>query len=76
MTGVRQSIAGDNVMREIEPDFYRSDSGFVMRRETGLMPNGNPISNRWVLRDATGAWIDFDQYQHDLMARNNLRPNY
>lgn len=68
--------AGGNVMVESQPDLLRAENGVTARREYGLTPNGNPISGRWVLRDAGGRWIDFDQYQHDLFERNGLQPNY
>lgn len=53
-------------------DCYESEEGFVMRREEGKTPNGNPIAGRWVLRDKAGAWVDFDQYRHDLAAQNGF----
>ena len=52
-------------------DPYTSDDGWTMAREEGLTPNGNQLNNRWVLRDNTGKFIDFDQYRHDLAERNN-----
>jgi len=66
----------DNVMIEVELDVYRAANGFTARREDGLTPNGNPVCQRFVLRDAVGNWIDFDQYRHDLFERNGLRPTY
>lgn len=66
----------DNVMIEVEPDVYRAANGFTARREDGLTPNGNPVGQRFVLRDTAGNWIDFDQYRHDLFERNGLRPAY
>lgn len=66
----------DNVMIEVEPDVYRAANGFTARREDGLTPAGNPVAQRWVLRDASGAWVDFNQYRHDLFSHNGLRPNY
>lgn len=46
---------------------------FILRREYGETPNGNPIAGRWVLRDAkTLAWIDHDQYRNDLASRYKL----
>jgi hypothetical protein len=63
-------------MVEIQPDVYRAANGFTARREGGQTPNGNPVGQRWVLRDAAGAWVDFDQYRHDLFERNGLRPAY
>lgn len=66
----------DNVMIEVAPDVYRAGSGFTARREDGFTPNGNPVGQRFVLRDTAGNWIDFDQYRHDLFERNGLRPAY
>jgi hypothetical protein len=51
---------------------YRSKTGYVLRRENGVTPNGNPIADRWVLRDGNGQMLDFDQYRNDLAERNNL----
>ena len=48
-------IVKPNVMRQVQPDVYLSANGFSARREEGFTPNGNPIGQRWVLRDANGA---------------------
>lgn len=45
---------------------------FTLAREHGKTPNGNELNGRWVLRDAKGEWVDFDQYRHDLAARYDL----
>lgn len=66
----------DNRMIEVEHEVFISASGFTARREQGQTPNGNPIGGRFVLRTAAGAWIDFDQYRHDLFERNGLRASY
>lgn len=66
----------DNVMIEVETDVYQAGNGFTARREIGLTPNGNPIGERWVLRDANGAWVDVNQYRHDLFEHNGLRTAY
>ena len=50
-----------------------SDGRQLMREYNTKTPNGNPIGGRWVLRDVNGIFIDFDQYSHDLMERNDLR---
>lgn len=70
------SQVADNVMVEVEHDVYRAGNGFTARREGGESPNGNPVAQRWVLRDPTGAWVDFNQYRHDLFAHHGLRPDY
>lgn len=51
---------------------YKSEDGKVLRRENGTTPNGNPLGGRWVLRDATGVMVDFDQYRNDLSERYKL----
>jgi hypothetical protein len=51
---------------------YRFENGYTMKREDGLTPNGNPVNNRWVLRDENGVFLDFDQYRNDLVERFNL----
>lgn len=43
-------------------------------REWGQIPVFDfPIDfgGRWVLRDATGEYIDHDQYRHDMQARTD-----
>jgi len=53
---------------------YKSDvDGTTMRRENGLTPNGNQLNEKWVLRDADGKMVDFDQYRHDLAERNDIK---
>ncbi len=65
-----------NVMHEVEPDVYRSADGYTARREDGVTPNGNPVGLRWVLRDPSGAWVEVNQYRHDLFEHNGLRTAY
>lgn len=65
-----------NVMHEVEPDVYRAENGFTASREDGLTPSGNPVGLRWVLRDASGAWVDVHQYRHDLFEHNGFRTSY
>lgn len=69
------AMAADDVNTIVEVDFevYRSAGGLTARREYGLTPNGNPVGGRFVLRDADGKWIDFDQYRHDLFEHNGLK---
>lgn len=59
------------VMRESRHQVYSCDK-FELKREEGETPNGNPMNNRWVLRE-NGALIDFDRYRNDIAERNNLR---
>lgn len=53
-------------------DIYQSSDGHLARREYGLTPNGNPLQGYWVLRDAAGAFLDFNRYRHDLFGQNGL----
>lgn len=59
------------VMCESRHQVYSCDK-FELKREEGETPNGNPMNNRWVLRE-NGALIDFDRYRNDIAERNNLR---
>lgn len=62
------------IVRTFHPlgtDTYTSD-GWLMRREYGNTPNGNPVDGRWVLRNERGEWVDFDKYRNDLAERNNI----
>lgn len=63
-------------LNQISQDQFRAEDGRTMAREHGSTPNGNPLSGRWVLRTADGAFLDFDQYRHDLAERNGLRFHY
>lgn len=54
-------------------DSYVTDEGHTMRREEGLTPNGNPIRGRWVLRNADGSWIGYDENRLDLATRYGFR---
>lgn len=51
---------------------FQSEDGKTLKREDGTTPNGNPMGGRWVLRDAVGALVDFDQYRNDLAERYHL----
>lgn len=59
------------VIQKLSEDSYSSACGITMRREYGVTPNGNPIRGRWVLRK-DGKFVDYDQYQTDLVERHNL----
>ncbi len=65
-----------NVMHEVEHGVYRAENGFTARRECGLTPTGNPVGQRWVLRDASAVWVDVHQYRHDLFEQYGLRTPY
>lgn len=55
------------LMIEVDSDeLYRSEDGYTLAREYGKTPNGNSMGGRWVFRDPTGKFIDFDKYRHDL----------
>lgn len=73
MPAITQAV---NVMHQVEQDIYRAANGCTARREDGLTPSGNPVGQRWVLRDASGAWLDCNQYRHDLFEHNGLRTAY
>lgn len=61
-------------MVEVEVNkMYKSQDGFVLQREHGKTPYGNECNGRWVLRDAEGTFIDYDQYRNDLAERNQLK---
>ena len=51
---------------------YASEDGWLIRREWGDTPNGNPLDGRWVLRNEKGEWVDFDAYLNDLADRNEI----
>jgi hypothetical protein len=48
------------------------DGSLTIQREHGLTPNGNQLGGRWVVRDAGGNMVDFDQYLNDLFSRYEL----
>lgn len=48
------------------------DGRTIQREYQGETPNGNPFAGRWVLRDAAGTFIDFDQYINDLAERHQV----
>ena len=51
---------------------YEFDNGSTLQRENGKTPNGNKMGGKWVLRDNTGALVDFDTYRNDVAERNGL----
>lgn len=59
-------------MVPMSDDSYTSSEGYILQREFGNTPNGNPICGRWVFRSPSGAWIDVDQYRFDLASRHGL----
>lgn len=61
------------LMQLVSDAEYRSVEGYVMRREEGETPNGNPVNGRWVLRTPDLEWVDVDRYRHDLCSRYNLQ---
>lgn len=65
----------ERLVRTLHPfgqDKYATEDGWLMRREHGETPNGNPIAGRWVLRNERGELVDFDKYRSDLAERNGL----
>lgn len=71
--GLRDRV--DIVMRAVNDERYESDLGYVLAREHGETPNGNPISGRWVLRDRTGTMLEIDQYRNDIACWWHLELN-
>lgn len=64
-------------MHEVEENRrYESEEGFVMQREDGFTPNGNPFADRWVLRGPQGKYVDHDQYRTDLADRHDISLQY
>lgn len=57
---------------DLDRAYYNHIEGITVYREYGKTPNGNPIGGRWVYRK-DGVFMDFDQYQSDLMERNKLK---
>jgi len=53
--------------------YYGTDHSVLAREYETRTPNGNKMNGRWVLRNAQGAMIDFDQYSNDIAERNNLK---
>jgi len=60
------------VLQEMADVYYRSSDGSTIRREDGKTPDGRFIAGHWVYRDASGKFIDMDQYRYDLAERNGL----
>ena len=61
------------ILRETKDDErYESSCGrFVVAREYGKTPNGNPINGRWVYR-TDGHYVDHNQYRNDLAEQHHL----
>ena len=51
--------------------YVNEETGHMLRREEGDTPNGNPLSNRWVLR-IKGEFIDFSAYRNDIAEHYDL----
>lgn len=60
-----------HVKRHANEHYESEDGRYVIGREDGLTPHGNPINMRWVLREGENL-IDFDKYRHDLFERNEM----
>lgn len=65
----------DRRMLQASPDKYESSDGYVLQREYGMTPNGNPMGGRWALRSADGRLLDFDRYRNDVAERHQLTLN-
>lgn len=60
--------------RFMEVASYKCETGETVAREYAtLSPNGNLFNGHWVLRDATGKYLDHDQYRSDLAERQNIK---
>lgn len=54
--------------------FERDDVFYVISREYGVSPNGNPLQGAWVCRNYhTGDYIDHDRKRNDLAERLNIK---
>lgn len=54
--------------------FERDDVFYVINREYGISPNGNPLQGAWVCRDYhTGNFIDHDRNRTNLAQRLNIK---
>ena len=71
---------------DLDDKSYKSENGFIIKREFGETPNGNKLDGQWVLRSSSGQFIDFKKYRHDLAEKykfnllamkvnSNLSPN-
>ena len=60
---------------ESDAKSYHHISGAKLEREYGRTPNGNLVGGRWVLRNPSGQWVDFDTYRNDLAERHNIDLN-
>jgi hypothetical protein len=56
----------------LDTEWYSAADGRTIRREHGLSPNGNPLCGRWVLREADGTFVDYDQYRYDLFSMHDF----
>lgn len=55
-------------------EFFNSGDRYMVAREWGVSPMGNPFVGSWVIRHAEyGTYIDHDKYRTDLFERNNLK---
>lgn len=72
ITQLLASVA--TTLNAVGPDDSRYEGGdYVMQREYGMTPMGNPLCGQWVLRTVDGEWLDFDAYRSDLAERYNLK---
>ena len=55
----------------VENEKYVSDDSWVMQREYGDLPHGMRACGRWVMRNAAGEVVDFDNFRYDLSERND-----
>ena len=53
-------------------EWYESQDGSKVVRESGDLPNGKKSRDSWVLRDTSGAYVDHDSFRNDLFSRNHI----
>lgn len=52
---------------ENSEEVYRNGI-YIVTREYGKSPNGNPFNGSWVVRvEGTGEYVEHSRYRHDLL---------
>lgn len=75
---LNQLTAKQEPVRAFEVDdhyrYTRNDVQFVIAREYGQSPEGNPLMGAWVIRNYfTGDYIDHDRHRTDLAERHAIK---
>jgi len=65
------AFPANHPLTPVEPLTARRETGSVTMRYSENIPDTYeiPFGNRWVVRDAKGAYVDHDQYRNDLLDR-------